>query len=228
MQTDEDFERIATFPIARVPGARVAETWQDLRQRPGVTPVLLGSREAAAFMLERIGSQTESAESFIDRALSLDLDGWITERVRQKPDLYTVSDSPADGADRRASVFVPAHNYRGDPYPEVFFALIPVDAPWLAAAHLKIGGLDDCPDAAVHTAFFRRWFERYGAVVTTVADGVLEFKVERPPMTPEAARDLAYEQFVYCPYIVHELMGRLANLAATLLGNPQWYLWWGP
>jgi hypothetical protein len=227
MLTDEELQNIAPFPIVRAPGAQVAETWQALRQKPGVAPALLGNREAAVLLLEKARKEAESAESFIERALRLDVDGWIAERVRERPEHYAVSDAPADGVDRRALGFVPAHNYRGEPYPEVFFALIPVEAPWLVPAHLKLGGWSDCPDAAVHTAFFRRWFERYGAVVTTVADAAIEFTVERPPTTQEAARELAYEQFVYCPHLVHELMGRFANLAAALLGSPHWYLWWG-
>jgi hypothetical protein len=78
----------------------------------------------------------------------------------------------------------------------------------------------------VHLAFFRHWHDRYGARVITVTNDIIEFAVTRPPSTPAAANELAREQFVYCPDIVHQGVNTVGNLRASLLNSPNWYFWW--
>jgi hypothetical protein len=108
----------------------------------------------------------------------------------------------------------------------VFFALVPVREPWQVPLYLTSEAWNYCPGSAVHLALFRHWYEGYGAVITTMADAVIEFHVERPPATLEAARVLAYEQFLYCPHIVYDGLGTLGNVAGALLNRPRWYFWW--
>lgn len=228
MLSDDDLQRIAPFPIVKVAGARVAESWQELSQRPGVAPVLMGNRDAIGFVLKELERNTDTPESIAERAQQLDVDAWLAERVRSRPDHYAIGqvDLPWDGTQRTLARFVPAHNHRGQPYSEVFFGLIPVAAPWLVPTHLRTAGYGSCPDAVVHTALFRRWHERYGAAVTTIADGVVELHVERPPTSMEAARELAIEHFVYCPDVLHQGLETIGNLAAILLQGHLWYFWW--
>jgi hypothetical protein len=219
----------APFEIVRAPGARVSEIWHELRQRSGVVPVLLGNSESTERMLEVLELNDDTADSIREYALSLDVDAWIAERVSDEPEYFAIDskDRPWNGADRiMPAAFEPARNHQGEPWPEVFFGLIPVEAPWLVPTKLRGGGWNDCPDAVVHTAFFRRWFERHGAVVTTFAFDIIEFTVARPPTTPEAAHELAYEQFVYCPDIVDQGCETLGNLAHGLCGSPNWFFWW--
>lgn len=228
MLSDEDLQRSAPFPIVATPGARVSESWQELRQRPGVVPVLVGNRDAVSFVLKELARNTDTPEGIAQRARQLDVDAWLAQRVRSNPELYAITtlDVPWDGAKRPIRGFLPGHDHRGEPYDEVFFALIPADPPWLVPAHLRTAGWGNCPDAVVHTAICRRWYERWGAVITTIADGVVELHVERPPATMEVARELAIEHFVYCPDTIYEGVRTIGNLAGSLLDSPLWYFWW--
>jgi hypothetical protein len=228
MLSDEELQGIAPFPLVWVPGERVSEAWSELRRRPGVAPLLLGNPESAAVLLKVAQLATESAEAVVERALKLDVDAWMAGRMRARPDLYDLRevDRPWDGVRRSVEPFVPSHDHRGDPYPDVIFGLIPAEFPWLVPTHLRTSGVANCPDSAVHTALSRRWYERHGAVMTTIADGVIEFQVERPLATLELARQVALEHFVYCPDVVHQGMVTLGNSAAALMTNHTWYFWW--
>jgi hypothetical protein len=216
----------APFEVLQVCGAKAPDTWAAMRMRADVVPVLLGQRSAAERMLEVMSCNTHSFESFRDAGLSLDVDEWMSERQREEPERYVIDERRTRPLGQ-APAFSPARDIRtNEPLPAVFFGLVPVTAPWLVPAYLKFGGWNDCPDAVVHLAFFHRWFDRYGAVVTTVADDVIEFNVARPPTTPEASRQLALEQYVYCPDIVDQGVETLGNLTGTLQGSPNWYFWW--
>jgi hypothetical protein len=222
----EDVPLAAPFDVVRVAGAEAPGRWDALRKRSGIVPVLLGNRDSAKRVLEAMQLEDESFESIRDAGLRLDVDEWIAERLRGDPEHYVVNETHTGPADRIAA-FSPAYDIlTRKPYPEVYFGLIPVDAPWLVPAYLKFGGWNDCPDAVVQLAFFRRWFERYGAVVTTVAGDVIEFNVARPPTSPEASRELALEQYVYCTDIVDQGVQTLGNLTAALQGSSNWYFWW--
>jgi hypothetical protein len=217
---------VAPFEILRVSGTAVPSTWSTLRKRPGIVPVLLGDRESTGRVLELPQLNQHSFESIRDTGLGLDLEEWMAERLREEPERFQVDDTTT-GPVSPISPFSPAYDIRtGTPLPEVFIGLIPVAEPWLVPAYLKMGGWNDCPDATVQLGFFKRWFDRYGAVVTTMADDVIEFNVSRPPTTAEAARQLAMEQYVYCTDIVDQGVETLGNLAAALRGSPNWYFWW--
>ncbi len=75
-------------------------------------------------------------------------------------------------------------------------------------------------------AFFKSWFERYGAVVTAIGPDTVEFSVANPPKTMEEARILAREQFVYCADIVFQGVQSVENLAKVLVNGGNWYFWW--
>jgi hypothetical protein len=228
MLSDEELQKIAPFTLVRVPGDKVSEIWTELRQRPGVAPVLLGNRDAAGHLLTELHKSPGSPEEVQEQARKLDVDTWIAERIRARPEHFNVAriDLPWDGAPRNISPFIPALDHRGVPYPEVIFGLIPVEVPWLVPTYLRTAGWGDCPDAVVHTALFRRWYERYGAVVSTIADGVVEFHVGRPPATLEAAHGLAVELFIYCPDVIYQGVRSIGNLAAALQNGRLWYFWW--
>lgn len=83
-----------------------------------------------------------------------------------------------------------------------------------------------CPSPEVQVAFCKCWFDRYGAVITSVLVDIVGFSAERPPSSLEQARELAWEQFVYCPDSVHQGIGTVNNLAKTLVGSRNWFFWW--
>jgi hypothetical protein len=217
---------VAPFEIVQVSGTEVSSTWNTLRERRGIVPVLLGNRDSTERVLELPELNQQSFEAIRDKGLRLDIEEWIAQRLREEPEHYVVDDT-ATAPVSPISAFSPAYDIRtGKPLAEVFIGLIPVDEPWLVPAYLKMGGWNDCPDATVQLGFFKRWFDLYGAVVTTVADDIIEFNVSRPPTTAEASRRLAMEQYVYCTDIVDQGVQTLGNLAAALRGSPNWYFWW--
>jgi hypothetical protein len=231
MLSDEDLRRIAPFELVQIPGERVPETWQELRQRSGLVPVLLGDRCSAEVVLERLHANDTSSDSIAEQGRRLDVPAWMAERMRTQPSCFGENevkrvDVPWDGIKRGISPFMASLDYRGRPHPEVFLALVPAAEAWLAPAVLKPGGYNNCPDAAVHVAFFRYWFERHGAVLTTVADSIIELQVESPPRVLEAAHKVAFEHFVYCPDVVYEGIGTVGNLAGELLDGQLWWFWW--
>jgi hypothetical protein len=230
MLSDEELQSISPCPLLRVAGDKVSETWEEQRRRPGVAPVLLGNRTAAAVVLQEGQRAGGSVAAVLEQALKLDVEAWKAERIRAKPDLYDVSkvDGPWDGVDRRIGPFIPSHDHRGVPYPEVFFALVQVEAPWQVPAHLRNNGLGDLPSSVVQVALFKRWYERYGAVLCTIADSVIELQLESSPMlTMEEAHALAVELFIYCPDNIHQGIITMGNYAAALRDTRLWYFWWG-
>lgn len=228
MLSDEELQRVSPVPLLRVPGAQVVEAWEEHRRRPGVVPVLMGNREASSIVLSEAGRCGGSVAEVLDEALQLDLEAWMAERRRSRPEHWDVAgvDRPWDGVCRPLTPFVPAYNHRGEPLDEVFIALVPAQEPWHVPAYLRSAGIGDLPRAAVQTALWRRWHERYGAEVITIADGCVELIVERPLANLQIAHELAVEQFIYSPDIIHYGMATLGNLAAALITNRLWYFWW--
>ena len=82
------------------------------------------------------------------------------------------------------------------------------------------------PSASEHSALWRYWEQRYGAKVACIANDVIEFTVARPPQTRDEALALAKQQFIYCNDIVHQGVGSVEALAATILQANVWYFWW--
>jgi Domain of unknown function (DUF4253) len=175
--------RDAPFEVVATAGADVEETWRQLRGRPGAIPVLLGDGDSVDQTLETYHHNSQSVERIQEIGLGLDVQQWIEQRLADEPEYYTF-DLAASGDAGPVPLFSPAYDIlTRRPRPEVFFGLIPVASSWLVPAYLKIGNWNDCPEASVHVAFFRSWFERYGAEVVTVANDVIEFQVARPPRT---------------------------------------------
>lgn len=215
----------APFDLVPAAGRDAARTWRTLR-RPGLHPVLLGDREAAEGALEVLGGNEEDGQEILAAGLALDVDAWIRTQRAEDPEHYAEDLSVSGEVEPNGEFTQAADILTGKPHREVLFALVPVDEPWQVPAQLKPGGWNDCPPAHVHLAFFKRWHERYGAVVTTVTNDVIEFSVERPPTDAGEAMQLAREQFVYCPDVVDQGVQTIGNLAAVLRGSRNWYFWW--
>lgn len=194
--------------------------------RPGVVPVLLGDREGLVAAAESISLTEESFEELVAHGLELNVEEWIEQRFRGDPEYYVMDETRTGTAAPIESLMAACDFVTGRPLKEVHIGLIPVESPYLVPAYLKAGGWNDCPPSSVHTALFRRWFERYGAIVRSVSNDIIEFEVARPPESYEAALQLAREQFAYCPDIVHQGVGTIGDLADSLNGSRYWYFWW--
>lgn len=112
------------------------------------------------------------------------------------------------------------------PYAEVVIALVPVDNGADAIGMLGFGGWNECPFPAEHVAAWRHWHEQYGVEVVGVSNDVINGRARLRPGTREAAMALALEQFEYCTDIVHQGVGSIEALAATLMAENWWFFWW--
>ena len=216
----------APFEIVAVPGALALQAWRELNLRSGTVPVLLGQRKDTDTVLEAIAQCEDAGADIIAAGSTLDLDAWLLERVAGDADYYKY-DSSMTVKPQGTSMLSPARDIIDNkPHAQVFYALVPVEQSWQVPAILKPGGWNECPEPAEHLAFFKRWDERYGARIVSYSGDIIEFVVARPPATMEEAQQLAREQFLYCPDIVHQGVGTGGNLAALLLESDNWYFWW--
>jgi hypothetical protein len=78
----------------------------------------------------------------------------------------------------------------------------------------------------------RSWETRFGARLLRIGgDAILQVLVERPPRTPELARQVAAEQYAFADEVRQgagfESVGdTVASIAASLIGAPVWQFWW--
>jgi len=217
----------APFEFLTVPGARAADEMTRASTRAGIVPVLMGDRREFDQVVEQMATHEDDFASIRNAGLALDIEAWMKAQREAEPDCYTLDGPEVFGSGSEATPLTPARELlTGEFRKEVFIGLVPVEEPWLVPAYLKPGGWNDCPPPDVHLAFFHRWHQRHGAVVTTVTNDIVEFVVSRPPQSVEDSFVLAREQFMYCSDIVHQGVGSLGNLAATLKGSSYWYFWW--
>jgi hypothetical protein len=111
-------------------------------------------------------------------------------------------------------------------YPWVLVAKVPTAQPYEVPAYLKFGGWNDCPQAPIHVALWKKWQQEYDARILCLSGDVIEATVAHPPRDKEACYKLAREQFAYCADIVDQGVGSIDALAAVLYGGKSWYFWW--
>ena len=109
----------------------------------------------------------------------------------------------------------------------VILACIPVKNPWEVFAWIPMGNWNECPDTPELMAVARYWYEQHQAVPATMSHDVLEFTVPAAP-DAEKARNLALEQYSFCPDIVDQSAPgmNVASLAEVLKKSSVWYFWW--
>jgi len=215
------------FEVVVVHGTAAAQKLDELRHHAKeVVPVVFGDRDELDDVVETMTLNESTFEDVLARGEELDVAAWIRQKVEEDPELYQTDAKDSDTVGPVQPLTVAFDILTQKPKPEVFIGLIPVAQPWHVPAYLRPGSWNDCPDPEVHVAFFKRWFEQYGAVVTVISHDIIEFSVAKPPSTQEQALALAHEQFVYCTDLVHQGVETVNNLARTLLGTGNWYFWW--
>ena len=216
----------APFKIVGVPGSQALERLKELRQQGSGYPVLMGDQKQVETVLEIMQSNETSFDQIIQQSAGLDLENWKSTLVNSDPDYYHAQKGTWPLIHKPNNAVTGFRDVLTQkPYATVYIGIIPVKHSWEVPAYLKMGAWNDCPEAQVHTALFKKWEEQYGAKVVTVGD-IVEFEVEKPPQTKAEAETLAMEQFIYCPDNVLQGTGDLAVLADALLGAKVWYFWW--
>lgn len=223
-----------TYPyqVLRVPGAEALKTLMDLRSKGAGVPVILGNQETYERMVESFELNDESTpDQLIEAALQIDVSHWLKEREAENPEYYAAEPAeptewPEDDQSPNTSITAHCDVLTRKPHSEVVIAVIPAGEPWMVPCYLKIGNWNEVPKAEEHAALFKYWAESYGAKVACIADDIIELTVDRPASSRKEALALAKQQFVYCADIVHQGVGSVEALAATLLGATVWYFWW--
>jgi len=223
----EDFP----FPLESVAGEKAISRWEELQptgRDEGFTPVILGSMEDLHQLWENGESLTETPEAVIEKAKTINVPLWLSERAATEPDEYTAEDGewPEEQAGEGDFTVIFEDTSQQQYKKIIYIAKIPTREAWQIPAYLRIGGWNECPAAAFHVAMAKHWQEKYQAVIVTATYDTMECKVAQPPSDQETARKLAQEQFVYCTDIVHQGAETLNNLAASLKNGKKWFFWW--
>lgn len=222
--------------VETVMAAGAVSRWRALRAQvasTGLYPLLLGPPDDLEFI--EIGESTSwTHDEVIKNATQQAIDAHIAGRKQDASELAAEGieypergewpDEPG-GMDDAEDLAI-LRDYEGDLLEELLLAHVPGHTGAEAIGALGYGAWNDCPVPSAHVAYLRRWQERWGAELVVCANDTVEFFVERPPTTREAAIELAIEQFWYCADIVDQGAGTIEALANTLLNAPRWFFWW--
>lgn len=219
--------------LLEVPWNEALSCWKRLREQTeytGLYPLLLESRTEFEGHLKR--SKAYGISQTLEEGRTLDPAQILARRLEKVAQAHSLEEFPPQGEwpdedfDSAEEYYYTLH-YRYEPAPiTMLIGLVPTFNPWEAPTLLGFSGPNGCPTPAEHSSVLRSWFERYGAEPIIVTRDVLELRVVRPPLSPEAALELAQQQFAYCDDIVYQGTGTLEALAGTLVGTPTWYFWW--
>jgi Domain of unknown function (DUF4253) len=216
------------YELVMVPGNLALDTlWKLRHESGGFTPVLLGDREDVQRIAEYSDFVAGKAEDVLRAAEAISPIDWFQQRQAEDPEYY--QDEPGDWPYKDLephSISSHLDIVSHDPKPQVYIAKVPTANSWEVPAYLQLGGWNECPPPEALVAISKYWHERYGAEIVSATGDVLEYVVSRPPVTREAALELAQEQFLFCGDLIHQGMGNVTNLAAILLEGQYWHFWW--
>jgi hypothetical protein len=216
------------FPceMIKVSGSDAVKTYQQLKSKTGVIPVILGDKDEIEFSLESMAYIQADFAQLLQKAEAIDAAEWFIKRQAQDPEYYDTEIGEWEAFEPANELTVHLDILSGQPKPEVYIALVPVVKSWMIPCFLKTGSWNDCPNPEEHAAIFKYWDDLYGISVAGIANDVIELEVKNPPTTQEQALELAKQQFIYCPDIVYQGTQSIAALAATLLNGKVWFFWW--
>ncbi|MQY15172.1 hypothetical protein SRB5_53500 [Streptomyces sp. RB5] len=75
-----------------------------------------------------------------------------------------------------------------------------------------------------HANVLREWHDRYGAEICYLDTSSVLLSVERPPVTPTEAAQVAIEHWAYCPDL-DQVIGGPPEVAAQV-STRTWFFWW--
>jgi hypothetical protein len=236
----------APFPFVITDGASAMATFEGLKAGwQDATPVIWGNSEEASRLFELYGEEPahgvqeslaaasgKSAAELMDAhdaARRASLAAWYAKRRQPVPededDEVPRGEWPKDVFPHQVPLSL-IDAVTGRPKQEVLIGLIPTARSWEIPAYHGFGDWNACPSPAIHAAIAREWAERYGARLIANTSDVIEFEVARPIASRAEALSVAELQFRYCSDIVHQGMGTLDALAASLVGAKYWFFWW--
>lgn len=239
---------LAALPYRRVTvsGERALAEWERLRREGQGWPVIVGDDEqldtiAEQFSLEdgavyptapgvaQPSWRTKPPEpaAILARAEALST-GSVAPRLANDDDLPEppLGAWPAPQQVQGAGLTIASDILSGKSFPQVHILLIPAANGWEVPAYLRWGGWNACPSPEEHVAMLRYWHARFGAELVGINRDTLNLRAARPPQSRAAALELAREQYRYCPDVIDQGAENLSLLAAILMADAWWFLWW--
>jgi len=210
-----------------VKGSEALGKLNELSANKDITPIILGSNESAELLAENFDGNAQSVEQIIAASAEISFPQWFSDRVSEDTEYYEElhGEWPVEEL-QKMEITSHLAVLTGKPLKEVLIALIPTTESWQVPAYLRVGGWNECPTPEEHAALFKKWQSEYSAQVTCITGDIIELVVKNPPTEKDKALELALEQFIYCPDIVHQGVETIENLASTLLNGGVWYFWW--
>jgi hypothetical protein len=216
------------YELVEVAGSVALETLGKLRQEAlDYTPVLVGDKEEVQRVAEYFDFVGSEPGDILRAAEAISPAEWFQQRHIEDPDYY--HDEPGDWPYKDLEPHALSTHLdiiSHEPKPLVYIAKIPTRHSWEVPAYLQLGGWNECPPPEAMVAISKYWHDSYGANIIAASGDVLEYTVDRPPISREAALQLAREQFLFCGDLIHQGMGNVTNLAAILFEGQFWHFWW--
>lgn len=222
------------FDKVTVPGERALAEWERLRSAGRGWPVIIGSDADLAAIAEQLsiaddlpGTAATTAR-IIEESEALRFPDSLRQLVGADGDAPPPppGEWPEPGTVAPTGMTVASDILTGKPLARVHILLIPTTRSWEVPAYLRWGGWNACPPPAHQVAALKHWHARFGAELVGLNGDTLNLRAARLPATKEEALALAGEQYAFCPDIVDQGTGSLSALAATLMANRWWFLWW--
>jgi hypothetical protein len=221
------FDSRLPFPAIVVPGRAALDERRRRLESREVTPVLMGSPDDARRFGAALAVVPLNSTAEVRAAATVDLARWFAQRVESDPDFHSVAEAAWPDTDiEPTQLSVHLESAGGPLRQEVVIGLVPTSRSWEVPAFVGFGGWNECPEGAVHVAIHEKWHRDYGSDVASLTSDVIECTVERLPGNRTEAMQLAREQFLYCPDLVHQGTQSLEQLAALLMYSKVWYFWW--
>lgn len=102
---------------------------------------------------------------------------------------------------------------------------VPVTNPYDVFTCIPFGDWNDCPNASIHRAFAKHWYEQHGAVPCVISSDRIMYYVSQP-IGKSHAFNLAMEHAAYSPDTPMQITFSVWNLAKQLERSPFWFCWW--
>jgi Domain of unknown function (DUF4253) len=213
------------YELHRVPGSQALEKFHELRKRTDGVPIILGNETEFLDVIDDMSETPKlGVEALLFAADLLNPGTYLREIIDTNRTKFNSPDrGPWPKKPLQRNRFQMLEENKDS---EVFISIIPTGESWKIPCYLYLHDYNCHPRADVHSALFKHWFQRYGAVPVCIQHDQIELQVERRPKSQEEALQLALEHYAYCPDYVMQGLTCIEDLAAELLNSSVWYFWW--
>ena len=198
--------------------------------------IVCGDPTEVDYLTDHMQHDTRSVEAIITQSADIAVPQWFEQRVAQFEQDYDTTEEEYMNAElmgewpgealQKPGLVLNTDVLSGKVLPKVLSTELKVEASWHIPAYFKLGGWNECPEAAIQCALWRYWQEKHGAHIVGVAHDVVEAYVQHPPSDRQSAMALAREHYLYCSDIVEQGTETIAQLASVLINHRVWYFWW--